>query len=281
MKPLVIYHDNCMDGHTAAWVAARALGDVELYPAQHGTDPPDVTGREVLILDFSYKRPVMERLIASLGSGGITVLDHHMTAAEDLAGLPRTDRVQISFDMERSGAGLAWDFFHAPVERPWLVNYVEDGDLWSWVLPDSRLVNAAIGSYPRTLEAWDTLAHRRPDDLVAEGVIIERYRQLCIEAASRLARLFEIGGHWVPAANSSEPRFASETAHLLCEGQPFAATYYVRGDRMVQFSLRSRQQGLDVSQIAARYGGGGHPHAAGFQVSFQVFAAMLGASRDT
>ena len=55
---------------------------------------------------------------------------------------------------------------------------------------------------------------------------------------------------------------ASEGANQLAQNAPFAAAYYDRADGRV-FSLRS--VGIDVSEIAARYGGGGHHHAAGFQ----------------
>lgn len=275
-KPLIIYHADCTDGLTSAWVAARAIGDVELHPGYYGADPPDVSGRDVYMLDFSYKRPVMERLIQALGSGSLVVLDHHKTAQADLANLPHVERVTVIFDMERSGAAIAWDCFHGlVVSRPPLVEYVQDRDLWRWKLPNSRLVSAAIEAYPRTLEAWDELEAKPIADLVAEGSIIERYRHRCIEAAVSLARVFSIGRMLVPTANSSEMRFASDTAHELAEGQPFGATYWVRADGIVQFSLRSREGGADVSEIAKQYGGGGHKHAAGFQVSAEKFDGML------
>lgn len=57
---LCIYHGTCMDGFTAAWVVRKALGEgVEFYAATHGDPPPDVTGKNVIMVDFSYKRPVL------------------------------------------------------------------------------------------------------------------------------------------------------------------------------------------------------------------------------
>ena len=35
------------------------------------------------------------------------------------------------------------------------------------------------------------------------------------------------------------------------------------------FSLRSTEDGLDVSEIASKFGGGGHKHAAGFSVPLE------------
>ena len=59
----------------------------------------------------------------------------------------------------------------------------------------------------------------------------------------------------------------SETCEALLGRHPeaeFAATYWERDGRR-HWSLRSRADGdFDVSQIALKRGGGGHPHAAGF-----------------
>ena len=285
MSPLVIYHGNCTDGFTAAWIAARALGDVELFAGFYGTEPPDCTGRDVYVLDFSYKRPVMERLCAQ--ARRVVILDHHKTAEADLAGLDRAENVAVRFDMSRSGARIAFDYFvidyacgGGPLDvdlhrAEWLVDYVQDRDLWRWALPDSRLISAGIEAVPRMLEDWDELARRSPETVRADGFVIERYRRLCIEAAAALARPMAIAGHDVLAANSSEMRFASDTAHELAAGKPFGATYWVRADGVVQFSLRSREDGVDVSAIATVFGGGGHRHAAGFQSTTGRLAAAL------
>ena len=290
----IIYHANCTDGLTAAWVAARALStaktNITVVPAFYGTPPPDVTGQIVYVLDFSYKRPLMEQLANQ--ADRLIVLDHHKTAQADLDGLAadRTN-VTIVFDMKRSGARLAWDWFHcagrplpvgqdvpllsSPRLAPWLVEYVQDRDLWTWALPNSRLVCAAIESYPRTFEAWDALADRPLAIMFKEGEVVQRYREQCIAAGVELARPLVLDNRMICAANSSEMRFASDIAAVLAENQPFGATWWVRADGVVQFSLRSRADGEDVSAIAVRYGGGGHQHAAGFQTTLEHLLVMF------
>lgn len=73
----------------------------------------------------------------------------------------------------------------------------------------------------------------------------------------------------------------SDAGHLLCgEVQcppgigglttsiyPFAACYWDTPEGRV-FSLRSKDDGFDVGEIAKQYGGGGHKHASGFRVSY-------------
>jgi uncharacterized protein len=281
-KPICIYHANCADGFTAAWAVWRALGDrVEYIPAAYGDEPPDVTDTAVIIVDFSYKRPVLDRL--ALEAKSILILDHHKTAAADLEGIPeplrwdgyRTqdygpggDNVFAIFDMERSGAQIAWDFFHdAP--RPGLVDYVADRDLWRFDLPFSREIHAAIASREQTWAYWDELATMVDDPgtwIVIEGTSLLRMADKNVRTMiSASARHMKIGGHLVQVANVP-PYMASDTAGEMAkaDGAPFAATYY-DGPKGRAFSLRSRGEGgADVAVIAASYGGGGHRNAAGF-----------------
>ena len=56
---ICIYHGNCADGFGAAWAVRKALGDIEFHPGVYQQPPPDVTGKDVVMVDFSYKRPVL------------------------------------------------------------------------------------------------------------------------------------------------------------------------------------------------------------------------------
>ena len=50
---ICIYHGNCADGFGAAWVVRKALGaDIEFHAATYGQPVPDVTGKNVVIVDF-------------------------------------------------------------------------------------------------------------------------------------------------------------------------------------------------------------------------------------
>lgn len=80
---MVIYHDNCADGFGAAWACWMRWGDAcEYVPANYGQVPPDVTGKNILIVDFSYKRPELETMANAAAS--IVILDHHKTAQAEL-----------------------------------------------------------------------------------------------------------------------------------------------------------------------------------------------------
>lgn len=265
-KPLVLYHANCSDGFAAAWCFHHGqAGYYEFLPVSYGQEPPDVTGRSVYIVDFSYPRDV---LIAMADKAmGITVLDHHKTAEADLHGLLHPN-LKVIFDMQRSGAGMTWDYLYAPEPRPRFLGFIEDRDLWRFRFPETKAAHALLGSLPRTFEVWDQIMLGDAAALVsylAQGeALVRMVEKQVADAVNSTRRQMVIGGVQVPAANVPG-FFASDSGHVLDEGAPFAATYFDTAERRC-FSLRSRPEGADVSEVAKQYGGGGHRNAAGFSV---------------
>lgn len=252
----VIYHGSCDDGFGAAWSAWKLLGDRATYmAAQHGEPVPELPPKAVVALvDFSYKRPVMEQMRARVG--GVVILDHHVTAQADLQDLD-----YAVFDMERSGAHLSWNFFHPEEPLPELLAYVEDKDLWHFRLPQSKEVTAAIRSYPMDFAVWNAFEVER---LKVEGVALLRLQEQQVLAHCKRMRWEQLGGHRVPIVNASDLR--SEIANRLCTlypEAPFAAAYYDTQDGHRNWSLRSVGE-FDVAALAKRFGGGGHKNASGF-----------------
>jgi oligoribonuclease NrnB/cAMP/cGMP phosphodiesterase (DHH superfamily) len=255
------------DGFAAAWVARRYYGNhVEFYEGVYGQPPPLVAGRKVLLVDFSYPRPVIEQLARDAES--VTIFDHHKTAREALESLDLPN-VTTVFDMTRSGAGITWDVLFEGKYRPQLLNHIEDRDLWRFALENTRLVHAALESYPRDFIMWDYLMVHNIEALVTEGRRLDALHWQHINMLVPLtSRPMRIAGFIVSVANLPIT-LCSDAGMKMSEQQPFAATY-MDTPAGRQFSLRSDEDGLDVSKIAERLGrqfgtnGGGHPHAAGF-----------------
>lgn len=268
MKKLCIYHGNCADGFGAAWVVRKALGqdNVEFFAGFYGKEPPDVTDREVIMVDFSYKRLVLEGMRDKAKS--ILILDHHKTAKADLDGFEGKPQHDVStlFDMSRSGAMIAWDYFFPDQEPPKLIEHIQDRDLWLFKLNGTREIQATVFSYPYDFEIWDRLMVSAPSTLFVEGSAIERKHHKDIaELVGVSARRMSIGGYNVPVANLPYT-LSSDAGHLMGKGEPFAACYMDDPNGRI-FSLRSAEDGVDVSEVAKKFGGGGHKHAAGFKVS--------------
>ena len=263
-KRIVIYHANCVDGFTAAWCAWQKFGDdAEYLPANYGDRPPEALGLDVLILDFTYPRRELEYMAKVADS--IRVLDHHKTAREDLEGLDFA-----LFDMDRSGAGIAWDELHG-APRPKLVDYVEDRDLWRWELPASKEISAWIASWDMDdFRPWSLLLgdlEASFHDCHRQGSALLRAVEKHVKSQTKLAGEIGIAGHRVPCINCTYG--VSELVGKLAEAAPFAVGWFQRADGMFVYSLRSRGD-FDVSAVARQFGGGGHRNAAGFTVKEMV-----------
>lgn len=257
---LVIYHGGCQDGFCAAWVIHRYCQEMDVaqpkfIPAKYGDEPPGVTGLKVVIVDFSYPRKDLVRMHGDAES--LVVLDHHKTAQEDLAGLEFA-----KFDMEKSGAGMAWEHFFVSLP-PWPVSYVEDRDLWRFERNSSREVNAYLQTVPHDFAAWNRLADSLSwTEVVQAGEAVSRSIDQYVEKMSAQSYMRVVAGYLVPVINAPYVHISELVGHLA-ETNYFAIGWFKRGDGKYQFSLRSRGE-IDVSEIAKSYGGGGHRASAGF-----------------
>lgn len=290
-NPLIIYHGNCFDGFTAAWAVRKFFieergVEVECHPVVYPeagqlTELPDCNDRHVFMVDFCVSRKQLIQLRKEAQS--LLVLDHHKTHEEACSGLPF-----CVFDMRRSGAGIAWDWFFAERERPWLVNYVEDRDLWKFDLFRSETINAFIMCREMTWENWDEMAAMPPAEAQVLGSGAQLYLERYVRDMRKVARRVDfpiepnaqcthsMGGcgcsfyRGIPVVNA--PYLGtSELVGSLAEDEPstFAVGWFQRADGLYQYSLRSKGD-FDVSELAKRFGGGGHAKAAGFTVKERV-----------
>jgi uncharacterized protein len=273
MKPIVFYHYPCMDGFTAAWAIWLKHPDWEFRPLKYGDPLPDLTGRVVYFVDVTVKRSLMLE-IAKVAEW-VYILDHHKTAQADLESkfapnekLLGHPHVSVRFNMEKSGARLAWEFFHdEPV--PAIVKYVEDRDLWRFTFPETKDINAYLFSFDYDFETWNTLKNElenAPELAILSGIDITRKHNKDIDELAQIQTRTIIKGYNVPIINAPY-FFASDLCNKLAKDNPFAASWFYDGARRKYiFSLRSTEDGIDVSEIAKQFGGGGHKHAAGFEI---------------
>ena len=249
----VLYHAECADGFGAAWAIWRQYPSAKFIPVKHGNPPPDnLKDERVVIVDFSYSRPILETMAAE--TKDLLILDHHITAEKALTGLP-----YAYFDLKKSGAVLGWEWAHGS-SAPWLLQYIQDKDLWNWALPGSREINAAIASYPFDFQRWNGFTQ---SDLEQEGRAILRYEQELVGKLAAQAVMVDFQGVVIPAVQSAI--LTSQVGERLSPHHPFCLIWHDRDGRRY-FSMRSREDGTDVGTIAASFGGGGHTHAAGFSI---------------
>jgi len=260
----VIYHADCTDGFGSAYSAWKLLGNrAEYHACKHGTRPPKIKGKNVVILDFSFDNKTTKDMIAE--ADNLLVIDHHKSAMVELHDISNT-----FFDMTKSGAILSWEFFHPGKEPPKFIRYIQDRDLWKWELDYSKEFSAAFDMVPFEFEEFEKFEDDSVfDDAVKRGSYILAYSKTVIKKVCEKAVSRKYKGKDVLVVNSSH--WISEIGSRLSPDCDFALIwYYDHDDRMIKVSLRSFHDKIDVSEIAKDFGGGGHKKASGFQMSGEL-----------
>ena len=286
-QPLVIYHGrNCPDGFAAALAARLFYGDTAQYVGlDHGDvktldDLPAVAGRAVYILDFSFVEDILRGIEAQAAK--LVLLDHHQSAAEKLTGFACRCGV-VHFDMDKSGARLAWEFFQPDAPTPDLVRFVEDRDLWNWQYPDSAAYLAALDMEPFDLDRWAQIAAfdtEAQTEFMARGQAMDdKFTKLAADIAEGAQPVVFNGvtGLMVNAPGV----FHSLMGELLSKkcgsfALMWNATANEKGG-VVKVGLRS-QRGFDCIPLASSMGGGGHAQACGFKMPAARLAELLAGS---
>lgn len=283
-QPLVLYHGrNCPDGFAAALAAHTYYSGhgvaVECVGLDHGdvkslADLPPVAGRSVYLLDFALPPDVLRALDDA--AVRLVVLDHHQSAADQLAGFACRCGV-LHFDMGKSGARLAWEFFFPEQEVPLLAAMVEDRDLWRWQLPDSAAYLSALDMEPQTFARWGELLALEGEALarfIARGQAMdEKFKALAQSMAKEARPILFHGEQGLMVNVPSE--FHSLVGNILAErcGR-YALVWCFNGKGQVKVGLRS-VRGYSVLPLAQRMGGGGHPQAAAFRLSPEQLPRLL------
>ncbi|WP_159953154.1 phosphohydrolase [Rhizobium sp. 18065] len=294
---ICIYHGDCLDGFGAAWAIHLKWDRCDFRPGWYGKPLPldGIDGKHVLFVDFSASE--VELLGVAHRAASVVVLDHHKTAEAalqrfimpgfsiDQCNWALSERSEQGlaplvafFDQNQSGATMAWELASqgGDYHLPELLMYIADRDLWKFHFGDTtRAVCAAIQSYPMDFAVWDEWRHWRSGghQLVAQGEAILRANRMTVEKLLADVRWQMIDGHNVPTVNAPY-QFASDAGHALLARypeDPFAATYFIRADGRIQWSLRSEDGRQDVSEIATANGGGGHRNAAGFTSTYMLY----------
>ncbi len=266
---VVIYHKRCPDGFGAAYAAWKKFGDRAHYlPLGYGDATPEgLAGKEVYILDFAIEAPgAMEKLVRE--AKHVVALDHHESSRRITETAP-----EYVYDLNRSGATIAWSYFHPDAPLPRLMSYLEDGDLFRFALPETLDVYIYIIVQPEDFATWDEIAQKLDDDaersrFLEKAHSYEEYFEKLTDIAVEAAKKVHFEGYECYFTNSlplitMRSHIASKLYKrlppiaLVVSAHPDGFGVSIRGDDTV-----------DVSKIAMKYGGGGHPGSAGFFIPY-------------
>lgn len=228
----------------------------------------------VYIVDFSIEPDQMNKLLTI--TKNVIWIDHHATAINkykdfkfDIKGIRNTDH---------SGCMLTWWYLQISNNgqykfdeyqlrnAPNVTKLVDDWDMWRFKYKETRSFNEGLTSYncgPQS-KLWEQLDKNedRVLNIVSEGNIAVNYRtKLMGDLISKYGFESEIDGYSAFCFNQGDiSSFDFESIGM--ENYDVIIGFVSNGYEYV-YSLRTVKN-IDVSKIALKYGGGGHPKSAGF-----------------
>lgn len=258
---VVIYHGNCPDGFSAAWIAHKKFGDQAFYYGLNynmGT-PLWLKGKEVYFIDFCFDDEEMNKIREE--NKKLVVIDHHITRKD-----AKIKDTEFIFDINHCGSVLAWNYFFPNEKMPKLLDYIEDQDLWLWKKENSKEILAILNLKQFAFDDWEEMSNlleneKSMDSVIHDGAIILQYQKKLIEYACKVADEVDFDGHRSLVVNSQ--CLNSEIGHELAKNGIHIGLTWSQEGRTIFVSLRG-DGSVDVSELAKKYGGGGHHNAAGF-----------------
>lgn len=265
---MICYYHNDLDGRCAAAIVLNRYPDCRMREIDYKEDPDfskEIGIEEtVYIVDFSFKPEKMKALLAHKRKD-IHWIDHHKTAID------YNYNVMGSRDFSepgKSGCELTWEYLHPTEPVLEAIKLIGDRDTWAWKY-GSRTKLFTAGMLAKDTRPESNLMQKLVSDrlfLIEEVIGIgdvvisqkEKYATACRKSLG-YKTVFE--GHSVYVVNlpfASSESFGEFYELYLC------ASVSWDGDQWT-VSLRVKNtENIDVSEIAKKYGGGGHKGAAGF-----------------
>lgn len=290
---VVVYHGGCPDGVASAAVIINELGkDIQLIKGRYSQSLfdsiDDLTGKVVMLADFSYPSDEMFKIIAQADQ--VIFLDHHKSALESLFKPLYMETVFCHASVEYSGASLTWDFFHHGESVPLFVQYIEDGDLYKFELPDAYNIVKGLHSImgdniPDMIKLLnDSYFMSNLTDFRNIGNSINQTAKRNATGIIKNGLVnVNAGGYSFPMVNVT-PDHTNLVGELVggMDGVPFVMCYTILADK-VKISLRSGEHGEDVPTALIKLGidGGGHSRAGAGFMSLQTFLTNILAKVET
>jgi oligoribonuclease NrnB/cAMP/cGMP phosphodiesterase (DHH superfamily) len=286
---VIIYHkDN--DGRCAAAVAYRALRiaqdlDIMLFEMDYDKAFPQLPENieKLYLLDFSFGKNTMKKFVDLVGFDKIVWLDHHISAINQLK---EYEKLEGRRTEKWSGAMLTWKWFNPDEKIPYVVELVDAYDRWQMKYGDDTLnfyeYSLGLDLDDIAGKTWSELLWLNKDVLKIKIENGDELRKRRHEELRKLAK--EIGvpmkiqwkGKEYTCLKINENNHINTS--LLGEiiynemGYDIAHMWYVKKSPKTGKLIKvnhMRSVTVDVSRIAAKMGGGGHPNACGWNEDFR------------
>lgn len=274
---VVVYHRNCTDGAAAAYAAWVKYGAMAQYvPYDYSDDFPlemeSLKGQEVFFVDIC---PTMALLFEVADSASkVFVVDHHESARrrlkENHAAIGAKSNVTMLLSQANDIAGcmMTWNLFHEGVAYPDIIRFTNDYDIYRFQYGDvTREYQAAFEQIDlNDIHEIRLFAERRGrDEVLQQGRLLLNARRKLVENIAATATLVSWEDYLVACCNAPRDLRNEVADELHRQTKVLFSMVYSDIEGKRHYSLRANHpECTDLSKLAEKYGGGGHPRAAGF-----------------
>lgn len=280
MKTLIIYHRSDWDGKASKIIAQKYVPDAETLGWDYGDPTPDVSQYDKIYcvdisLDTLFKDPnVVARTVW---------VDHHKTSIADYGHLPFLSKYLID---GVAACRLTWNYFSGDNEtrtledfrerrvlEPNIIRWLGEHDIWDHRYPEAKIANAGMDVLGEEwLEEYlslnpfeflyDVQEHEKL--LINVGQAALKTKEVLYSEISKTAtKLNDWNGYnwWV--INSALKGSGQFDSLDKGDGRDCMLKWGLT-PKGIEVSLYTDNKSKDLSVIAKKYDGGGHPGACGF-----------------
>lgn len=217
---------------------------------------------KIWIVDFSFKPEIMEEILKI--TKDIIWIDHHKTAMEykysiELVGIR---------DNNFSGCELTWKYLYPNMSMPKIVEMLGRYDVWDFSKygNDLNILQTGIRLYEHNPEHLNWSEWFKPYEKLerelTDGKIALRYRDNQYASQIKAWSFFtEFEGYKAVCCNAGS--VSSQLFDSVKDDYDLMIPFVFDGKQWT-VSLYTKKD-IDCSEIAKKYGGGGHKQASGFQ----------------
>jgi len=273
------YHSADLDGHCSGAIVKYKYPECEMIGINYGDEFPwdDINeGETVFMVDFCLQP--FEDMVKLNSKVNLILIDHHKTTLENLYKYTEEFNFSGIVDVTKAACELCWEYLFPDKKMPLGVKLLGRYDVWDLkycpdVLPfqyGMRLHDTSLDGYVWGLSSvWYKIFESDTDFLsrcIKNGRIILRYIEK--ENKKYVEQYYfetEINGIPALAVNKGLANVLLFNSVWNIKKYPIVIAFVWNKGKWTVSLYTTEETGIDVSEIAKCYGGGGHKCAAGFQ----------------
>lgn len=278
-----IFHHNDLDGRCAASVVLGYLKNnmgvsdpiIKETDYNHLNELSSlIKGRESIayLVDLSFTEETYKYLLdLKEKCESIIWIDHHYSSQRLITNHPEiVSLIPGVVDIDFCGAYNTFTYLYKNKEVPLYIRLVDDWDCWKFKLEDTKAFKFGMDSVYHGPESliWETLENKEDlCSIINKGYTIIEYMNLFYERYYVNSYERTINGLRACILNLK----TDSMAFLDSENKYDLLVAWVFDGYKFNYSLYSTNPDVNCSEIAERFGGGGHKGAAGFSSKTQVW----------